>query len=344
MIDIFETQQDYLPREIYFVPSPANGTMDYDIYYQHVRLHHAHISNLRSFAIENVRDITTEITIFDADGVSNPRQMALDDALLSQTKAGSNDTLFYSIEPTQNTSATGRYLLVTHKDNIKEAEQFIDKALSDLNGNTGNCKRVQLTNAPIARANRISTSPRFQEYATKLRNMIPTTIDLPASTPTNAWKRRPTPTTINLTDDTFPPLTHTKRPKQTPDNGTTTTSGTSDSSSSDIDLSTFTDELAKLRQESDAMQRKLQEQFKEALRDVEICMEQCTQSLVASMGQTLNQAVEHMTLQASKNNERMVTFLKSFQKQADRLTSQVERIVANPTNVQSPDSTPLRRT
>jgi hypothetical protein len=122
MIKVFELHKDDLPRDIYFVPSPANGTMAYDVYYQHLRLHHAHISNLRSFAISNVHDIKTEITVYGSDGISNPCKMPFETALLSQMRAGTTESLFYSIEPTQASTSEGRYLLVTHKDSIKEAE------------------------------------------------------------------------------------------------------------------------------------------------------------------------------------------------------------------------------
>jgi hypothetical protein len=67
LIEIFETKKYALPHDIYFVPSPANVTMDHNTYYQHLRLHHAHVANLRSFAITNVSDIKAEIVIYDPD-------------------------------------------------------------------------------------------------------------------------------------------------------------------------------------------------------------------------------------------------------------------------------------
>jgi hypothetical protein len=100
LIELFDTQKDSLPRDIYFVPTPTNGTLDYDTYYQHLGLHHAHVTNLRSFAITNICDIKTEITIYGPHGTSNPRTMTFEQALLSKTKKGTIQTLFYSIEPT----------------------------------------------------------------------------------------------------------------------------------------------------------------------------------------------------------------------------------------------------
>jgi hypothetical protein len=339
MIELFETQQHSLPREIYFVPTPTNGTMDYEVYYQHLRIHHAHVSSLRSFAISNVRDIKTDITIYEPDGVSNPRTMSFEQALLSQYREGTNERLFYSIEPTQSSATEGRYLLVTHKDVIKEAEAVIDAALTALNGHANNRTKVQLDDAPIARTNRIATSSRFQDYANKLKNMIPASIELP-SAPPNAWKRR-TPTTINLTDETFPPLTPSKKMKQNgqQDHATSATTDTS-YTSSDVDLSTFTDELAKIRKENEEMQKTLQAQLQSALQELELRMEQRTQSIVSTMGQTIQQAVEHMNLQTTRSDEKLSTFLQSFQAQADRMTAQMDRMLRDNT---SPDGTPVRR-
>jgi hypothetical protein len=106
--------------------------------------------------------------------------MPFADALLSQTRNGTTESLFYSIEPTQASTTEGRYLLVTHKDCVKEAEIFIDNALTALNEHSENRAHVQLDDAPIAQTNRINTSNCFQEYANKLKNMIPTMIEMPA--------------------------------------------------------------------------------------------------------------------------------------------------------------------
>jgi hypothetical protein len=140
-IEIFETEKHALPREIYFIPSLANGTMDHNTYYQHLSLHHNHVANLRSFAITNVSDIKAGIAIYDPDG-TNPRVMSFEQALLSKSYGDTNKPLFYSIEPTQASTAEGRYLLVTNKNAIKEAETFIDMVLASLNSNSNNCAQV----------------------------------------------------------------------------------------------------------------------------------------------------------------------------------------------------------
>jgi hypothetical protein len=81
---------------------------------------------------------------------------------------------------------------------------------------------------------------------------------------------------------------------------------------------------------------------------LEIRMEQRTQSLVASMGETLTQAVEHMNIQTAKNDTRLNEFLGAFQAQADRLTAQVDRMIKTSGRSRdennSPNQTPVRRT
>jgi hypothetical protein len=124
LIEIFETKKHALPGDIYFVPSPGNGTMDHNTYYQHLRLHHAHVANLRSFAITNVSDIKAEITIYDLDG-TNPRVMSFEQPLLSKSYGDTNKPLFYSVEPTQASTTEGRYLLVTSKNAIKVRKRLL---------------------------------------------------------------------------------------------------------------------------------------------------------------------------------------------------------------------------
>jgi hypothetical protein len=75
LIKIFKTKKHALPRDVYFMPTPANGIMDHDTYHQHLRLRHAaHVANLHRFAIANVSDIKVETMIYYPDG-TNPRVM-----------------------------------------------------------------------------------------------------------------------------------------------------------------------------------------------------------------------------------------------------------------------------
>jgi hypothetical protein len=153
MIEIFDTRKASLPTDIYFVPSPANGTMSHELYYQHLRLHHQHIVNLRSFPITNVGNLQAEMTITNPDG--SERTTTFESELLNSIKPGTtNERLFYSIEPTKFSDTEGRYLLVTHKDNIPDAEKFIDMVFQHLQNNSPeNLAKIMRDSKPITRAN-----------------------------------------------------------------------------------------------------------------------------------------------------------------------------------------------
>jgi hypothetical protein len=105
MINIFENEKQ-LPSELYFVPTPTNGTMPYDLYYQHIHLHHQYIHNLRSFPITNVGNIKATITVDNPDGYKS--DITFEDALLSLVSPDNpNQKLFYSIKPTTTSVSEG---------------------------------------------------------------------------------------------------------------------------------------------------------------------------------------------------------------------------------------------
>ena len=329
MIELFETNTSELPNEVYFVPSPTNGTMPYELYYQHLRMHHEHVANLRSFAITNVGDLQAAMTFTNPDDTTDTRTTTFEAELMNQTKAGTTEKLIYSIEPTQSSETEGRYLLVTHKDTIAEAEKFIDYALQHLTNNTpDNMAKIMRAHAPVTRTNRIPTSDRFQSYASKLHSMIPTTIS--TSVPiVNAWKRRP-PTSVNLTDDDFPAMDTPKKqrtndPAAVPDTATTTDT-TESLTTIDLDeiekaqnelKENLSKEIAAMREETSRMQTTLQEQFTTAMQQLEIRLETNTQRMFNDLGRSLTQAVENMNAQAARGD----ALLQNFKTEAMQLNN-----------------------
>jgi hypothetical protein len=323
MIEIFETKQDVLPKDIFFIPTPTNGTMPYELYYRNLHAHHEHIANLRSFAITNVGDLKAEMTFTDPSGKIAPRVTTFEAEIMREQKKGTTENLFYSIEMTKFTETEGRYLLVTHKNHISEAEQFIDYALQHLTTNCpDNMAKITRSHAPVTRTNRITTSDRFQSYVTKLQSMIPTTINMSAPTE-NAWKRRPS-TAVNLTDDNFPALETPK--KQRTDTATTpdtTTDSTESLTTIDLDEIEKTQndikealhqEIATLREETQRMQTTLQEQFTTAMNNLELRIETSNQKMFQDLGHSLSKAVETMNAQAARAD----TLLQNFKDEATR--------------------------
>jgi hypothetical protein len=322
----------------FFVPTPTNGTMPYDLYYRTLHAHHDHVANLRSFAITNVGDLKAEMTFTEPNGKDAPRTTTFEAEIMRENKTGTTEKLFYSIEPTKYSDTEGRYLLVTHKDNIAEAEKFIDFALQHLTTNCpDNMAKIMRSQVPVTRANRISTSDRFQTYVTKLQSMIPATISM--SVPTeNAWKRRP-PTTMNLTDADFPSL----EKKQRIDNATvpdtaTTTDATESITTIDLDeiekaqndmKEALILEIATLREETKRMQTMLQEQFTSAMHQLEIRMETNTQTMLGELGQALNQAVNNMNAQAARADTMLQTFKKETTQQNSKFLQSIRAQISS---------------
>jgi hypothetical protein len=215
--------------------------------------------------------------------------------------------------------------LVTHKDSIAEAEKFIDYALKHLTTTCpDNMAKIMRSQAPVTRANRISTSDRFQTYVTKLQGMIPSTIN--TSTPMeNVWKRR-TPTVVNLTDDHFPALESPKKQRTDPatnhDNATATDT-TESLTTLDLDeiektqtetKAILRQEIESLREETHRMQAVLQDQFNTAMNNLEIRIEKSNQRMFHDLGQSLHKAVEAMNSQAALAN----TLLQNFKDEATK--------------------------
>ena len=111
MIELFETQRKAIPEPIFFLPSPANGTMMHDLYYQLLRVHHSYTNDLRSFAITNVHDLQVTLTI-PQDDKGNTKQLSFLEGLKMATKADGTK-LFVLIEPMMRTEKEGQYLLTS---------------------------------------------------------------------------------------------------------------------------------------------------------------------------------------------------------------------------------------
>jgi hypothetical protein len=248
---------------------------------------------------------------------------------MRETRPGTDEKLFYSIEPTKYTETEGCYLLVTHKDSIKDAELFIDHALLHLtNVCPDNMEKITRSKqSTVKRANKITTSDRFQTYVTRLQSMIPTSINTNIPT-VNAWKRRP-PTSVNLTDDDFPVMDTPKKQRidtaAAPDTATTT-DATESLTTIDMDeiekaqndlKEMVTKEIAAMREETRWMQLTLQEQFTTAMQNLELRIETNTQKMFSDLGRALTKAVENMNAQAARGD----ALLQNFKAEAMQLNN-----------------------
>jgi hypothetical protein len=311
-----------------------------------VRLHHQHVHALRSFAITNIGNLQAPITVHDSEGKTV--HTTFEKALLNSVKPGTaSQRLFYSIEPTNRTDTDGRYLLVMHKDTIEAATAYIDQVLLSLaHHHPGDMARIMRDDKPVTRANRVATSTRFQTYAQKLNNMIPTSITTTQPPPT-AWKRRNSPT-MDLTTDQFPPLDPTKKPRTENSTNHATTSATKSTESlTMIDLDEIEQaqqkikmdlqmEIAQLRQATDTMQKTLQAEFNSAMQQLEIRVTTSTTQMIQNLGDSLQQAVTTMHSQAERSEKMLSQFHTAMEKNSQQLlqavSAQIERLVQSPTS------------
>jgi hypothetical protein len=134
MIKLFEMQRNLIPQPIFFVPSPANGTMTHDLYYSLLHMHHSYTHDLRSFAITNVRDLQATLTIL-TDTQGNTKQLSFIKGLMMAEKADGTK-LFVLVEPTTRMEKDGRYLVITTKDCLAKAQAWFDTSVEQIANDT----------------------------------------------------------------------------------------------------------------------------------------------------------------------------------------------------------------
>jgi hypothetical protein len=54
LVKVFDLTKDILPKEVFFVPSPVNGAITHELYYNLVHSHHENMANICSFAISGI--------------------------------------------------------------------------------------------------------------------------------------------------------------------------------------------------------------------------------------------------------------------------------------------------
>jgi hypothetical protein len=142
MIELFETKRAAIPDPIFFVLTPANGTMTHEFYYNLLHLHHTYTHDLRSFAITNVRVLKATLAI-TVDEQGTMQQLSFLDGLKMAEKPDGTK-LFISIEPTTWTEKEGRYLLIMTKDCLAAAQAWFDSSVKQIASNA-NDNMVRIT-------------------------------------------------------------------------------------------------------------------------------------------------------------------------------------------------------
>jgi hypothetical protein len=343
LIELFDTKRDAIPSSIFFVPSPAQGTMTYDLYYDLLRVHHVYTANLRSFAITNVRDLNATLTI-PTDDQGNTKQLSFIDGLLMAEHEDGNK-LFVSIEPTNRTEKDGRYLVITTKEYLADAQTWFDTNVDHIaNATPANMVRITRDDtSTVARTNRIATSNRFQTYAASLQSLIPDTITM-TTPPPNAWKRRP-PANLNLTDDTFPALDSTKKQRTNDTVNTEATTTTDTLITVDLDdidekrealRSEMQKEMTSLRQEMTNIRKELREDFMTQVGKMELRIEKNMKPMMTDF----HARVEILTVNIQAVADSVTAHADVNDAKFDRILEAIESLGKR--SLPTPDGTPIR--
>ena len=209
LVHIFQVSSNSLPKEIFFVPSPVNGMIKTDLYYDLVKSHHESMADLRSFAITGIANLQTPMTAQDSKDINSSVATTFEKIILTAKVPGTEQNIFSSIEPTSQSETEGRYLLLTNKTHLASAEYMIDELLKYVANNPEIEFELSFGGEVARRANQIKVSNTFHGYTDFLASKVPKTITTnPAQ---NAWNKRREQTRMDYDEDNFPALDTTKK-------------------------------------------------------------------------------------------------------------------------------------
>ena len=145
--------------------------------------------------------------------------------------------------------------------------------------------------------------------------MIPTTITT-TTPPPNAWKRPP-PVHLNLTDDTFPALESTKKPK------TSETVATEPTSMDDAP-SFMTVDLDDIDAKREALRSEMQKELEKMRQEMAKTRQEMREEFMLQVGQMELRLEKNMKPMISDFNERVRTLTLHIQTVADSVTTHSE--------------------
>jgi hypothetical protein len=214
---------------IKFIPMIKKGVMEVSTFRECLRCQTEFAKNTIAISVAGIGGLEVEIM---RQGMSNSLAQ-----IVKKLKGDDGKELFSSIEPTKYTRESGRYLFLTQKNVVDQAEKKLDNLFETL-AKEGLLDTFGIEGTCIHHINQVQ-SKAVSAYAGSLKARFQPPVDVvqalkPAPTPTrNAWKRVP-----SLTNDheNFPELTpspphHHKDKKQRTENGS------NDSTADDASLS-----------------------------------------------------------------------------------------------------------
>jgi hypothetical protein len=209
LVHIFQISANSLPREIFFVPSPVNGMIKPNLYYDLVKSHHESMADLRNFAITGIADLQTPMTAQDSTDINSSVATTFEKIILNAKVPGTKQNIFLSIEPTSQSETDGCYLLLINKMHLASTEYMIDELLKCVANKPNLAFDLSIGGEVVHRANQIKVSNTFNGYTDFLVSKVPKNITTnPAQ---NAWKKHREQTHMDYNEDNFPALDTTKK-------------------------------------------------------------------------------------------------------------------------------------
>jgi hypothetical protein len=130
LVHVFTLSAANLPKDIFFVPYPANGMIKQELYYELVNAHHAeHMVNIRSSAISGISNLNAPMLVQANTDTNSLVPTTLKELILNAKVPETNIEIFSSMELTSYSETDGRYLLLTDKKNLRAAEHMIDELI-----------------------------------------------------------------------------------------------------------------------------------------------------------------------------------------------------------------------
>jgi len=317
LVHVFKLTADKLPKDIFFVPSPVNGAISYKLYFDLVNNHHEHMANIRSFAVSGIADLETKMMAQDNEDVNSAVETSFSDIIMNAKVPGTNKLIFSSIEPTNASSTEGRYLLLTERNKMGDAEHMIDEFIAYIKANPEISNTLSIEGEEVRRANRIQTSNEFNGYKSFLLSKVPSTITTnPAP---NAWNKRRDTTSMDYINDNYPVLEPSKKARFELADTITTTESTEQSDTVIVDLE---EELKKERAHTEQRLSDLHKALADEIEKMKVAFEKQINDSIAQSEKRMVAAIQQHIGDIMRTSDNAIKRIEEKSNEvADRLLS-----------------------
>ena len=207
-LNIFGEAKKHGLGEMEFIPLIQNG-FDVETYRNALKAHYQWCQNIVSVSIEGLKNPDKS---YDHAGIDHTFRQ-----VVNLTSAPGNKPVFTGFERTKDTESKGRYLLLTTRDNIKLAQEELDKYFKYLL-QSGKGKEIAIDDMTIRRTNNTFTTEETHLTDAIAKKYGKQTEATPRRRNGNAWlSRKRAPQVVLDVDDTteFPHMVEAPAEKRT---------------------------------------------------------------------------------------------------------------------------------